>query len=318
MHGVFLDLESVDRGDLDLVPLRECLPDWTFHARTSSPEHAVERLARADVVVVNKVELNASVISQCSHLRLICVAATGTNNVDLAAAAAHGISVCNVRGYSTASVAQHVFALTLALVTRLPQYHQAVARGDWGRSNMFCLLDYPIQEIAGMTLGIIGYGALGRAVADVSRAFGMQVLIAQRPGGEPMPDRIALEQLLPLVDVLSLHCPLTPQTQGLIGTREFGLIKKGAILINTARGGIVDELALASALRSGRLAGAGVDVLTCEPPLPDNPLLASDIPNLIVTPHIAWASVQSRQRLLGELASNIQGFVAGEPRNLVV
>lgn len=317
MRGVFLDLQSVDRGDLDLVPLQECLLDWEFYDSTP-PEQVIERLAQADVVIVNKVELNADVLSQCPHLRLICVAATGTNNVDLAAAALHGIAVCNVRGYSTASVVQHVFALMLALVTRLPQYHQAVAQGDWGRSNMFCLLDYPIREISGMTLGIVGYGALGRAVADVARAFGMQVLIAQRPGGEPVPDRIALDQLLPLIDVLSLHCPLTPQTQRLIGTREFGLIKKGAILINTARGGIVDESALALSLRSGQLAGAGVDVLAREPPLPDNPLLASDIPNLIVTPHIAWASVQSRQRLLAELASNIQGFVAGEPRNLVV
>ena len=211
---------------------------------------------------------------------------------------------------------QHVFALLLSLTTQLGKYRRAVMRGDWQQSHHFCLLDYPIEELAGKTLGIIGYGELGKSVANVAKAFGMKVIISQRPGAIPKPDRVEMEQLLQSADVVSLHCPLTPDTQGLIGRDQLRSMKSSALLINTARGGIVDEAALADALRDGYIAGAGVDVLSEEPPQ-RNPLLDKDIPNLIVTPHIARASRSSRQRLLSEIGHNIQAFLDGRPRNLV-
>lgn len=314
--GVFLDRGSVDRGDLNWSEIEETLPDWRFYDAT--PENAVaERVADAAVVVTNKVPVTARTLQTARRLRLVCIAATGTNNVDLEAARHLDIPVCNVRGYSTPAVVQHVFALLLALTTRLPEYRQAVTAGRWQRSDQFCLMDYPIREIAGKTLGIIGYGTLGREVENIARAFGMRVLIAQRPGGAPRAGRLALHELLPQVDVLSLHCPLTPETRGLIGARELALMKPDAVLINTARGGLMDEAALAEALREGRLGGAGVDVLTQEPPRQGNPLLAPDIPHLIVTPHVAWSSREARQRLLHEVTRNIRAFLADEPRNLV-
>jgi glycerate dehydrogenase len=203
------------------------------------------------------------------------------------------------------------------LSTRLLDYQQAVRRGHWQACEQFCFLDYPIREIAGKTLGIVGYGGLGQAVARLGEAFGMEVLIAARPGTPPAAERYALAWLLPRVDVLSLHCPLTPETRGLIGVDELALMKRDALLINTARGGIVDELALAHALRSGSIGGAGIDVLTSEPPVAGNPLLAGDIPNLMVTPHVAWASREARQRIVELVAHNISGFLVGYPRNVV-
>lgn len=316
MKGVFLDRDTVDRGDLDLGGLEASLPGWRSYLTTSTAELAA-RIEDAAVVVSNKVVLDAAAIAAAPALRLIAVAATGTNNVDIGAAAAKGVAVCNVRAYATPAVVQHVFALMLALTTRLEDYHQAVRAGRWQQSPQFCLLDFPIREIAGRTLGIVGYGELGQAVAKVANAFGMRVLIARRPGGAPQSGRLELPELLEAVDVLSLHCPLTPQTRGLIGAVELARMRDDALLINTARGGIVDEEALADALRNRRLGGAGVDVLTVEPPLAGNPLLADDIPNLIVTPHVAWASRESRQRLVDEVTANIRAYAAGTPRNLV-
>jgi glycerate dehydrogenase len=281
------------------------------------PELLAERLAEATVVVSNKVRLDAAAFAATPQLRLVCVAATGTNNVDLDAAQRHGITVCNVRGYATPSVVQHVYALLLALTTRLPDYQRDVAAGRWQASPYFCLLDHPIRELAGRNLGIVGYGELGSAVARLAAGFGMTVLVAQRAGGDAQAGRLALADLLPQVDVLSLHCPLTPQTRGLIGARELALMKPDALLINTARGGLVDETALADALRKGKLGGAGIDVLSEEPPRADNPLLAADIPNLIVTPHIAWASREARQRVIEAIATNIRAFLAGTPVNTV-
>ena len=269
------------------------------------------------MVVTNKVVLDRDTLAGAEDLRLVCIAATGTNNVDLAAARELGIAVTNVARYATPAVVQHVFALILALTTRLPDYQRAVAAGAWQRHDAFCLLDHPIRELAGRTLGIVGFGELGQAVARVADAFGMSVLIAQRPGGPPQAGRLPLDALLPRVDVLSLHCPLTDATRGLIGARELGLMRRDALLINTARGGLVDEAALAAALRGGDLGGAGVDVLTREPPAEGNPLLAADIPHLIVTPHTAWASREARQRLLDEVAANIAAFLAGQTRNRV-
>jgi glycerate dehydrogenase len=264
------------------------------------------------------VVLDAAALRQAPRLRLICVAATGVNNVDLTAAARAGVTVCNCRGYGTPAVVQHVFALLLALCARLPEYRQAVRDGRWQRASQFCLLDYPIRELADKTLGIVGYGELGRGVARLAEAFGMRVLLAQRPDTvELLEDRTPLPLLLPQVDVLSLHCPLTPETRGLIGAWELALMRRDAVLINTARGGLVDEAMLADALRKGALGGAGVDVLTLEPPTAGNPLLAPDIPNLIVTPHCAWGSRESRQRLVGQLAENVRSYLGGEPVRVV-
>ncbi|MBK8182236.1 MAG: 2-hydroxyacid dehydrogenase [Candidatus Competibacteraceae bacterium] len=317
MLGVFLDRDSLDCGDLDFSGLDHLLPNLAYYPATA-PDQVAARIAEAEVVISNKVMLDAAALQQAPRLRLICIAATGVNNVDLETAAQAGITVCNCRGYGTASVVQHVFALLLALCTRLPEYRQAVRRGRWQQAHQFCLLDYPIRELAGKTLGIVGYGELGRGVARVAEAFGMQVLLAQRPGAvEPEEDRIPLPILLPQLDILSLHCPLTPETRGLIGAWELALMRRDAILINTARGGLVDEAMLAAALRQGALGGAGVDVLSLEPPVAGNPLLAPDVPNLIVTPHSAWGSRESRQRLVGQLAENIQGFFDGEPPRLV-
>lgn len=315
-HGVFLDLETVDQGDIDLGPLLESGTSWKLH-RYTDPADVEDRIRDAHVVVSNKVVLDRQSIVSARRLGLICVAATGTNNVDLAAARAQGITVSNVTGYATAAVVQHVFGLVLALTTRLPDYQRAVAGGRWGNSRQFCLLDYPIRELGGLTLGIVGYGELGRGVAKVGEAFGMRVQISQRPGAPARPGRISLDDLLGEADVLSLHTPLADNTRNLIGARELALMKPDAILINTARGGIVDESSLAQALRKGHLGGAGVDVLAVEPPREGSPLLEPDIPNLIVTPHIAWASRQARQRLLDEVTANVRAFLEGNPRNRV-
>ncbi|KXX65201.1 2-hydroxyacid dehydrogenase [Marichromatium gracile] len=315
-NGVLLDLATIDRDDLDLSALAGVCEGWRRHAYTE-PAEVAARIADAEVVVTNKVVLDRQALSGARSLRLVCVAATGTNNVDLEAARELGIAVANVAGYATPSVVQHVFSLILALTTRLPEYQRAIDAGAWQRHDSFCVMDYPIRELAGRTLGIVGLGDLGGGVARVAEAFGMKVLVAQRPGGALRVGRLMLEALLPRVDVLSLHCPLTEATRGLIGARELGLMRRDALLINTARGGIVDEQALAEALRAGTIGGAGVDVLSAEPPRAGNPLLDPTIPNLIVTPHIAWASREARQRMVDEIAANISAFLAGTSRNRV-
>jgi glycerate dehydrogenase len=285
MRGVFLDVGSLAQPDIDLSPLGHESITWGYYDFT--PQDAViERVAEADIVVTNKVTVNGAALAAAKKLKLVCIAATGANNVDLDEARRCGVTVCNVRGYATPSVVEHVFALMLALMRHLPDYQRAVKSGRWQRSRHFSFIDFPINELNGKALGIVGYGELGRAVAKGAEAFGMRILIAERPGVSPRIGRATLTDLLPQVDVLSLHCPLTPETRGLIGIKELQLMKRGAILINTARGGIVDEAAVAEVLRSGRLGGAGIDVLAQEPPA-ENPLLGADVPNLIVTPHIA-------------------------------
>lgn len=316
MLGIFLDRDSLDRGDLDFFALDNLIDDWRFYGLTR-PGDLNDRIRDAEIVVSNKVGIDEAAFQAASRLKLICVAATGYNNVDLDAAQRHGVTVCNVRGYATPSVSQHVFALILSLSIHLGSYRHAVMKGEWQRSPHFCLLDYPIEELAGRTLGIIGHGELGHAVAQLGEAFGMEVIIADHRGSAPRPGRLTFEQVLAAADVLTLHCPLNSETRGLIGATEIQRMKPGALLINTARGGIVDEQALADALRDGWLGGAGIDVLSEEPPLHGNPLLAADIPNLIVTPHIAWASRNARQRLLDEIGDNISAFLAGMPRNVV-
>ncbi len=316
-HAVLLDLATIDRDDLDLHRLRATAARWHVYDRTVSGQ-TLERIRDAQIVVSNKVVLDRHLLAGAPNLKLVCIAATGTNNVDLEAARELGVSVCNVVRYATASVVQHVFALILSLTTRLPDYRDTVRAGGWQEADQFCLLDFPIRELAGLTLGIVGYGELGQAVARVAGAFGMRVLVARRPGGPPRSGRIALRELLPQVDVLSLHCPLTEATRDLIGKLELDLMKRDALLINTARGGIVNETDLAEALRDGNIGGAGVDVLSGEPPAAGNPLLEPDVPNLIVTPHVAWASRESRQRLLDEVALNIEAFRRGEFRNRLI
>lgn len=317
MHGVFLDKLSLDRNDLDFTALEQVLPNWRFYDHTAAGEVST-RIKEAQVVICNKVILDAEILASASNLKLVCIAATGTNNVDLAAATRLGITVCNVRGYGTPSVVQHVFMLMLMLLRNYPRYQQAVAAGDWQRSDQFCLLDYTLEELTGKTLGIVGYGELGKAVAAMASAFGMQVLIAQRAGTtESGADRLPLHELLPRVDVLSLHCPLTDETRDLIAQAEFRLLPKHAIVINTARGGIVNEAALLQALQQGEIAGAATDVLVVEPPANDSLLLQQQLANLIITPHIAWASRQARQRLLDQVAENIRLFNLGQPQNRV-
>lgn len=315
-HAVFLDHDSLDLGDLDLTVLRECFDELTLHGSTSA-DQVNERLRGASVVISNKVLLDAEVLAANPQLKLILVAATGTNNVDLAAARAQGITVCNCQGYGTPSVAQHTLALLLALATRLCDYHRAVQDGAWAKASQFCLLDFPIVELQGKTLGLLGHGELGGAVAKLAEAFGMRVLSGQIPGRPARAERLALDELLPQVDALTLHCPLNEQTRHMLGARELALLKPGALVVNTARGGLIDEQALADALRNGHLGGAATDVLSVEPPVHGNPLLAADIPRLIVTPHSAWGAVESRQRIVGQLAENAQAYFAGQPRRVV-
>lgn len=316
-RGVFLDHATLDRGDLDWSPLEQSLPDLAFFDR-SDDSNRIERARDAEVVISNKVPVDRPLIEAASRLQLICVAATGVNNVDLPAALDAGITVTNCRGYGTPSVVQHVFGLMIALANRMPDYAESVRRGDWSRSPDFCLLDFPIRELAGKRLGIVGFGELGQAVAGVARAFGMEVRVARRPGrAGTEPGRVPLAELLPAVDVLTLHCPLTETTRGLIGAEELARMRSGALLINTARGGIVDERALADALRTGAIGGAGIDVLEEEPPSADNPLLATDLPNLIVTPHCAWGSREARQRVVAQIAENIAAYRAGNPLRVV-
>ncbi len=315
-RAVFLDHASLDLGDLDLAPLRAAFSDLQLHAQTL-PEQIIERLQGAEVVISNKVLLDATTLAACQDLKLILIAATGSNNVDLAAAHAQGIAVSNCQGYGTPAVAQHTLMLLLALATRLPDYQQAVAAGRWQQASQFCLLDFPIMELHGKTLGLLGHGELGSAVARLAEAFGMRVLLGQLPGRPVRSDRLALDELLPQVDALTLHCPLNEHTHDLIGTQQLAAMKPNALLVNTARGGLVNEQALADALRRGHLAGAACDVLSTEPPRADNPLLAGDIPRLIITPHCAWGSREARQRIVGQLAENALGYFNGAPRRLI-
>ncbi len=315
-RGVFLDAGSVDGGDLDTGALRAALPRWDWFEHTPEDQRA-RRLEGAEVVVTNKCVLDAALLGGADALRLVAVAATGTNNVDLDAARAAGVTVCNCRDYATAAVAQHAVTLILNLLTGQADYVARVRAGEWTRAPHFSLFDREIREVAGLTLCIVGHGVLGRAVAERARALGMNVIVAERRGRSPRPGRVAFDEALRACDVLSLHCPLTPETEGLIDATALRAMKPGAFVVNTARGGIVDERDLAEALREGAIAGAGVDTLSVEPPPPDHPLLAPDIPNLLLTPHNAWASRRARQALLDQVAEVIGAFAAGAAINRV-
>lgn len=315
-RAVFLDHTSLDLGDLDLGTLRESFGELVLHASTTA-EQVAERLKGAQVAISNKVVIDAGAFAACPDLKLVLVTATGTNNVDLISAREHGVTVCNCQGYGTPSVAQHTLLLLLALATRLPDYQQAVHQGLWQKSKQFCLLDFPIVELEGKTLGLLGHGELGGAVARLAEAFGMRVLLGQIPGRPARADRLPLTELLPQVDALTLHCPLNDNTRDMIGAYELSLMKPHAFIVNTARGGLINEQALADALRNGHLGGAASDVLSVEPPIAGNPLLAGDIPRLIITPHSAWGAREARQRIVSQITENARAFFAGAPIRVV-
>ena len=315
-NGVFLDLESVDSGDLDKSRLDSSLSSWDWHD-FSSPAQISKRISPADVVISNKCKVDRAAMQSANNLQLIALAATGTNNVDLAAAAELGITVCNIRDYASDAVAQHAITLMLNLLTAQPWYWQSVRRGDWSNSRQFCLQDRPIRQAKGLSFTVIGYGVLGRATAALAQALGMNVVIAEHRDRPVRPGRTEFREAIRQADVLSIHCPLTENTLGLINLEAMQSMKPDCILINTARGGIIKEVDLASCLRRGIIGGAAVDVLSVEPPPLDHPLLAEDIPNLIVTPHNAWASRSARQAAVDQLADVIEAFAEGEPINRV-
>jgi glycerate dehydrogenase len=324
MKTVFLDFESLRPKDLDTAALTAQLDSVELWPETSADD-LLERLAEKQVAVVNKVRLDSATLSALPKLKLICLAATGTDNVDLETAKELGIAVCNIREYCTPSVVQHVFALILALTQHLHTYQSAVRAGAWQTSKQFCLLDPPIRELHGKTMGLIGLGELGSSVAGVARAFGMRVVAARLPwrstqvpgkSGQSAP-RLPLHELLQQSDVVSLHCPLNEDTRHLIDSAALELMKRDALLINTARGGLVDSTALLRALEQQEIAGAGIDVLEQEPPVNGDPLIENALPNLIVTPHIAWSAREARQKALDAILSNILAFQNGENLNRV-
>jgi glycerate dehydrogenase len=285
----------------------------------TAPEQVAGRIADADIVITNKVRLNAQALSGAGRLKLVAVAATGTDNVDIAACAARGVQVSNIRNYAKHTVPEHTFALIFALRRSILAYHQAVRAGRWQQAGQFCFFDHPIRDLAGSTLGIVGDGALGNSVAALGRALGMKVLFSAHKGRTGQGSLYTpFEEVLARSDVITLHCPLRPATRNMIGTPEFALMQRRPLLINTARGGLVDESAVGPALDAGRIAGAGFDVTSVEPPPADHPFMALlDRPDFILTPHVAWASDEAVQALADQLVDNIEAFVRGAPVNLV-
>jgi len=314
MKIVILDYATIENGDL--LPLNEISAHITTFDNTHQSQ-VVERCDGFDVVITNKVVINQDALSKLNTVKLICIAATGTNNVDLVAAKQQGIAVTNVAGYSTASVVQHTFALLLNLLGNTHKYIADCKNGQWQQAQHFCFLDHPINEVAGLKMALIGYGDLGSAVAKAASAFGIEVLISERKNSPVREGRVAFEEALKHGDIISIHCPLNDDTKNLISTNEFALMKPNAVLINTARGGIVNESALANALIHKKIAGAAIDVLSKEPAEDSNPLIQYKGNNLLLTPHIAWASRQSISRLIQQIALNIEAFQVGQIRNRV-
>ena len=319
MKAVFLDYATVGSDELDISPLLKLLPSLKVFDNTA-PDEVVERIAGVEVIFANKVRLTREILDQSDAVRFIGLTATGVDNVDLAAAKEHGVAVCNIKAYCTQSVVEHVFAVLLNLSHSISRYNQSVRAGNWQKASDFCMLEFPLRELSAMTIGIVGHGVLGRGVEKIARQFGMSVLIARRLGLDATADddRTDLQDLLQQSDVVSLHCPLTDETRGLIGAAELRLMQPNAILINTARGGLVDSEALVDALSSGEISAAAIDVLPQEPPVDGNPLLDYVGDNLIVTPHIAWGTIEARQNAIVESALNVAAFLAGEERNRVV
>jgi len=313
MKAVLLDWATMG-PDLDISEMRALLPDLTLYDETESHE-MTERIADAEIVLGNKVLLRDTIMDGAPNLKFIGLTATGTDNVDIEAARDRGIAVCNIQAYCTESVAEHVFACLLSLAHDIDRYATDVRAGTWQNADMFCFLTHPISELSEMTLGIVGYGELGQGVARIAKAFGMGVIIAARPGTDDVPDgRVSFDELLARCDAISLHCPLTDATRGLFGAEQFSKMKNTAILINTARGALVDSEALASALGKGDIRAAAIDVLPKEPPVDGDPLLDYQGDNLIVTPHIAWGTRRARQNAIDELTANIAAWLRGERR----
>jgi glycerate dehydrogenase len=312
-HVVFLEKDSIRA-----TVRRPSFPHvWAEYEKTA-PEEILGRLKDATIVITNKVKLTGDLLAQLPKLKLIAEAATGTDNIDLAWCRAHKLPVTNIRGYAVDTVPEHVFMLLLALRRQLPAYRADVAAGKWQQSPMFCFFDHPIRDLRGTTLGLFGRGSLGQGTARLAEAFGMRVLWGEHRGATTVRDGyVSFATLLAEADAISLHCPLNEQTRGMIGEPELRAMKRDAVLINTARGGLVDEAALLRALRDGVIAGAGFDVLSKEPPKEGNPLINAEMPNLIVTPHVAWSSDKAMQALADQLIDNMEAFVRGEERNRV-
>ena len=291
--------------------------DWIDHDQTR-PEEVVARIQSADIVIVNKVKLSADILAQAPSVKMIAVSATGTDIVDLAYCRAHGIVVSNIRGYAVHTVPEHAFMLMLALRRNLLGWREDVRAGLWQKADQFCLFTRPVNDLYGSSLGLVGYGSLGHGMKTIAEAFGMRVLVAEHKHAATIREgHTPFDSVMKAADVISLHTPLTAATRHMISTREFGLMKPTAILINTARGNLVDEAALVDALKSGRIGGAGFDVLAVEPPREGSPLLELDLPNFILTPHVAWSSREAMQTLADQLVDNIEAFVAGKPSNVV-
>lgn len=288
------------------------------HERTE-PHQIAERIADADIVIVNKVRLGADQLAAAPKLRLVAVAATGTDNVDIAACNARGVVVSNIRNYARHAVPEHTFALIFALRRSIVAYRDSVRAGRWQASGQFCFFDHPIRDLAGSTLGVVGDGALGNAVADIGRALGMKVLFSAHKGRTGQGSLYTpFEEVLARADVITLHCPLRASTRNMIGAAEFALMQKKPLLINTGRGGLVDETAVGPALEAGQISGAGFDVVSVEPPPMDHPFMSLlDRPDFILTPHVAWASDEAVQALADQLMDNIEAFVQGAPVNVV-
>ena len=315
IKAVILDADTVTGGDVSLEPITE-LCNTTVYG-FSKPDEIAERIGDAEAVITNKCVISEDVMEKCPNLKFIGVFATGYNKIDIAAAKKRGICVCNVPGYSTNSVAQHTFALILHYYSSVSKYADTVANGDWCYSKLFTYFNIPFFELSGKTLGIIGYGAIGKAVTKIAKAFDMNVLVYTRtyPKHADGIEVVSLEDLLKRSDVVTLHCPLTEETKLLINERTISLMKPSAILINTSRGGVIDENALANALNEGRIAAAGLDVLTVEPMRLDCPL--REVKNCYITPHIAWAPLETRVRLIELVKKNIEGYLDGNVINNV-
>jgi glycerate dehydrogenase len=318
MKAVFLDYKTLSPEDLELQKLWEMPFKWALHDSTTAGQTA-DRISDAEVILTNKVVIDRQLLSDNPQIKYIVILATGTNNVDLEAASELGVPVSNIVGYSTESVAQHTFATILSLKRKLTEYRISVNTGEWSASPFFCLPIHPIQDLSGQTLGIIGYGSIGKRVHKIADAFGMNVLISESlvPGSSNSEDRTSLKTLYKQSDVISLHCPLSEYSKNLIGKKEFSMMKPSAILLNMARGGIVIENDLFDALKTGQIAGSATDVMTEEPPSEDHILLKEELSNLLITPHVAWASQQARQNLVNQLGDLLRAFLDGDLKNLV-
>ena len=313
-----LQIVVLDRDTLVNRPFDFDFPHTLSSYGTTEAHETLARIRGADIVITNKVVISAQAFAENSQLKLVAVTATGVNNVDVEAAKQNDTAVCNIRAYGNESVAEHAFMMMITLMRNLPAYQRDVAAGLWENSPFFCHLGAPMRDLNGKTLAIFGRGNIGKTLATYAQAFKMNVVFAEHKNAQSVRDGyVSFDEAIRSADVVSLNCPLTPQTANMIGETELQQMKPGAILINCGRGGLVDEAALVAALKYGQIGGAGFDVLTQEPPRNGNPLLKARLPNLIVTPHIAWASQEAANRLFNILLDNINRFVAGNPQNLV-